>query len=487
MKEKRKYCLWLLLAIACCHYGNAQVPVSRDTSLAASLADTIPVSNPSTQPAVQFTVRNIVIEGNKKTRPEIILREIPFKPGEGYILQELVKKFEIARQQLINTTLFHEVIVSLKSFEGYNIDVLVQVRERWYIFPVPYFKPVDRNLNQWLVEQKASINRVNYGAKLIYNNVTGRNDKMRAWVIGGYTHQISFSYDRLYIDKRMKWGFNFAFAMGKNKEVNYNTINDKQAFLKEDKYLRSFMNVGAEVTYRRAIKTRHRFGLTYTREIISDTVVKLNPTYFPASQRRISFPELYYRMSYYDLDYIPYPTKGYAAEIFVGKKGIDKNINTWQLSANGTGVWHAGKKNFFTLIGYGAIKLPFKQPYVTQHMLGFSDTFLQGYEYYVIDGVLAGYLKASFTRKLFSFNINLPSGKVWTAQRIPFNFYGKIYGNTGYVYNPQPGDNSLSNRMLYSGGIGLDIVTFYDFVFKLEWSFNQLGQNGLFLHRKSLF
>ena len=124
-----------------------------------------------------------------------------------------------ARRQLMNTTLFHEAIVALKSFEGYNIDILVEVKERWYIFPVPYFKPVDRNLNQWLVEQKASLKRVNYGVKLLYNNVTGRNDKLKLWVINGYTKQLSFNYDRLYIDKKMKWGMNVAFRHGKKQGV----------------------------------------------------------------------------------------------------------------------------------------------------------------------------------------------------------------------------------------------------------------------------
>jgi hypothetical protein len=41
--------------------------------------------------------------------------------------------------------------------------------------------------------------------------------------------------------------------------------------------------------------------------------------------------------------------------------------------------------------------------------------------------------------------------------------------------------------MLYSGGVGIDIVTFYDIILKFEWSFNQLGENGLYLHRKSVF
>ena len=434
-----------------------------------------------------FIVRNIIIQGNKKTRPDIILREIPFKPGDAYLLQDLVLKFEGARRQLMNTALFHEVVVALKSFEGYNIDVLVEVKERWYIFPVPYFKPIDRNLNQWLVEQNASLKRVNYGGKLLYNNVTGRNDKLKLWLINGYTKQLSFNYDRLYIDKKMKWGMNVAFAMGKNRELNYSTIDNKQNFLKNDGYLRNFLSASAELTYRKAIYTRHRFGVAYTMEEVADTVVKLNPDYFKYGRNSVKFPELYYIMTYYNVDYIPYPTKGYAAEITVNKKGFTKFFNLWQLTAKGSGNWPTGKKSFFSLNAFGTIKLPFSQPYFNRRLLGYSDAFIQGYEYYVIDGVAGGYLKASFARRLVNFNIKLPGTKKIAPQKIPFGIYGRIFGNTGYTYNPGPVNNSLSNKMLHSAGFGIDITTIYDFTFRIDWSFNQLGQNGIFLHKKTVF
>ena len=58
---------------------------------------------------------------------------------------------------------------------------------------------------------------------------------------------------------------------------------------------------------------------------------------------------------------------------------------------------------------------------------------------------------------------------------------------SGIAYNPQPGENALSNSLLHSAGIGIDIVTFYDVILRFEYSFNQLGQNGLYLHRKSIF
>jgi outer membrane protein assembly factor BamA len=485
MLRERKYCLWLLLAIAFCQDLSAQDPGS-DPSLSASpdtiaAADTIPGANDS------FAVRAIIIEGNKRTRPDIILRELPFKSGDGYVLRDLVKKFETGRRQLMNTALFHEAIISLKHSEGHSVDVLVQVKERWYIFPIPYFKPVDRNLNQWLFEQKASLKRVNYGLKLMYNNVTGRNDKLRVWLISGYTKQVSFNYDRLYFDKEMKWGINTGFNLGKNHELNYNTAEGKQIFFRDDSYVRKFVNVYSELTYRRAIRTRHRLGIAYNREDIADTILKLNPSYSQSGHNRIEYPELYYTMTYYDLDYIPYPTKGYAAEVTLLKKGISKAVNLWQLTAKASGNWPAGKKTFFSLNSFATLKLPFSQPYYNQHLLGYSDVFLQGYEYYIIDGAAGGYLKASLTRKLLDFDIRLPGTKNLAPRRIPINIYGKIFGNTGYVYNPYPGDKFLANKMLYSSGFGIDITTIYDFTLKLEWSFNQLGQNGLFLHRKSVF
>ena len=90
-------------------------------------------------------------------------------------------------------------------------------------------------------------------------------------------------------------------------------------------------------------------------------------------------------------------------------------------------------------------------------------------------------------RELFSFSIKAPGKKSALPLRIPFRFFPKVYGNAGYVHNPLPGENTLPNKMLYSAGIGIDILTAYDFTLKLEWTFNQLGQNGLFLHRKSIF
>jgi len=435
-----------------------------------------------------FTVRQIIITGNKKTKEAIILRELLFNKGEKYTLQNLVTKFEQSKSFLMNTALFHEVVISLKGFSGSDIDVLVDVSERWYVFPLPYLKPVDRNLNQWLFEQNAKLSRTNHGVKIVHNNITGRNDKLRLWLITGYTKQASFNYERPFIDNKMRWGIKFSAATGKTREVNYQTLNNKQLFLKDnDNFLYHFLRAGFELTYRKAIRTRHRFGFNYTTEKIKDTVLALNSSYFPEGRNSIGYPEFYYTVQYFDLDYIPYPTKGHAFEVSLYKKGINQTINLWQLSAKTSVNWPLTPKTFLNARGFFAVKLPFKQPYTNQQMLGYNDAFMQGYEYYVIDGVAGAYVKASYTRELFKWNIGLRANKFATNKRIPFRFYGKVFGNAGYVYHPEPQQNLLPNRLLSSAGIGIDIVTFYDFVLKLEWSFNQLGQNGLFLHRRTTF
>ncbi|HEV7782043.1 MAG TPA: POTRA domain-containing protein [Chitinophagaceae bacterium] len=475
MPREKKYQLFLLLILFCCCELSAQeqAPALPDDPISFSTPDSL------------VTVGEISITGNKKTKEMIVLRELPFKTGEVYPRDILVKKMEEARRQLINTALFTHVMVTAKSMEGKKINVTVELKERWYLFPIPYFRPVDRNLNQWLFDNNASLDRVNYGVKFSYNNATGRNDKIRLSLVSGYTKQVMMSYDRPYIDKQLKWGVKFSLATGKNREINYNTINDKQVFLKDaNAYVRSFNNADAVLTYRRAIKTRHSFGISYAYEQVNDTIVALNPSFFKSGRNSIAYPGISYMMNYLDLDFNAYPTRGYSAQLVLGKTGFNNIINIWQLHAKGLGVWPVSSKTFFSLNVYGGIKLPFKQPYFSRRFLGYGDAFMQGFEYYVIDGVAGGYIKAGFTRELLNFSVRAPALKKGkTRENVPVRIFARVFGNSGYVHDPQPGNNSLSNKMLYSGGVGLDLLTLYNLTFKLEWTFNSLGQNGLFLHR----
>ncbi|MEZ5027861.1 MAG: hypothetical protein R2765_03650 [Ferruginibacter sp.] len=118
--------------------------------------------------------------------------------------------------------------------------------------------------------------------------------------------------------------------------------------------------------------------------------------------------------------------------------------------------------------------------------LGYGENYLRGLEYYVIDGVATALTK--YTLKKKSFLLKCRSGFFQNyLQKIPFTFFAKTYGDSGYVYTKDIYTTRLNNRLLCSGGFGIDILTLYDINLRFEYSFNQLGENGLFLHNQSGF
>ena len=139
-----------------------------------------------TLPAKLF-VAGISIYGNKKTKDFIIEREIPFKQGEYITPVQLAKDLVIAKQQLINSSLFLDVSVYIENRYGEFVFITVYVKERWYIFPLPYFRYIDPNFNTWWVTYNHTLQRTNYGVKFLHNNISGRNDKLTAWFITGFS------------------------------------------------------------------------------------------------------------------------------------------------------------------------------------------------------------------------------------------------------------------------------------------------------------
>ena len=439
----------------------------------------------STRP---FVIRDIIISGNKKTKPYIIARELPFKTGDSVNLSELVARFGRAKELLMNTTLFHEAIVYLKRFQGYQVDIGVDVKERWYLFPIPYIKPVDRNLSEW-AKQGYSFDRVNYGLKLNYNNFTGRNDKLKFWLLTGYTKQIQFQYELPYVDKALKYGVRVGFSYATNTEVNYATTNNEQMFYPDPDspsvgIVGKQWGANIDITFRPAIRTRNTLRIAYITQQVDPAVINLNPKYFSAQSTTLSFPEISYKLEYQNVDYIPYPQKGLQGEVGLLKRGFHNDFSMWQLNAKGSKHGFLSPKTSYSLAGSGVLRVPFDQPFINQRLFGYGDFYLRGLEKYVIDGVAAVLLKNTLRRQVFQFNIPTPFR---SHDNIPFKIFLKTYADAGYTYNKHPNSNTLGNKMLYTGGFGVDVLTFYDLSFKFEYSFNQMGQSGFFLHFKNDF
>jgi outer membrane protein assembly factor BamA len=442
-------------------------------------------------PATTCTVGQIIVKGNKKTRNYIVLRELSFRSGDTLTVSDLVKDFRAAHDRLINTHLFNDVVIFLKDFRGYVADIEIDVKERWYIFPLPYFKPVDRNFSAW-AQKDYSLSRVNYGGKFTHYNFTGRNDNLTAWLITGYTRQFELYYNQPYADAALKHGFGFGFTYAELKELDARTVGNSQYFVNSDtisyagKYLSHQFSVSARYFYRPRLKVRHTVTANFVMASIDSAVTVYSPYYFDNGQRKVTYPELIYTFNYTDIDYVSYPLNGIIFETSLTRRGVDRGMNLWQLSTRLTRSFPLARKWWFGVQNINVLKLPLSQPFYNQNLIGYGDLYLRGLDRYVVDGTAGAVFKTTLFRELV--NVSIPiSRNAGSHDHLPLRIYATAFSDYGYAYNQDFKGNSLVNRMLYTAGFGIDIVTFYDLSFKFDYGFNQLGQNGLFLHIRNDF
>lgn len=476
------------ICLCFCIVAKTQTPVLRDSVISPAIIQMADSIVNSTKDSSLLLIGDITIHGNRKTKPYIIEREIAFKQGEYIKGTDLQKKLELTQQQVMNTSLFTSVVVYVESIKGDMLFINIDVKERLYLLPLPYFKLIDRNFNQWWVEQKASIDRVNYGLKFQYNNVTGRNDRMAINLIAGYSRQILLKYEQPFADRKLKHGYSVSFNFSRQRELNYGTSLSKQVFYKQDNFV--LQNTRAEIAYlyRPAVRTRHAVRFAYVSGAVSDTVLEQNPNFYPGQGlAKISYPELSYTIQHFNMDYNAYPTKGVYAEATIMRRGFGGRVNLTQLSVQGSYTFPVATKLFMHLQGAGIIKVPFHQPFINQQVFGYGGPFFRGLEYYVFDGAAGVMARATLRKQIFSMVLKSPENMKRSVS-IPMRFFLKVGADIGYTYHPNPGNSLLNNKFIRTQTIGLDwVLPQYDIVLKFEYSFNQLGQSGFFFHTRSDF
>ncbi len=434
----------------------------------------------------KLCLKNIFIKGNKQTKSYIILREMQIKEGDSIISSQIADALERAHSFIYNTTLFVEVKVIPVIINTHDFDVIVDVKERWYIFPIPVFQLADRSFNEWIKKYNADLNRVSYGIRFYHLNVSGRKDQFLITLINGFTRNISFDYRAPYSNPALSEGVTFGAGLLQTREIPFQTnIKNEIVYFKNEKFVKNEWYATASYISRKGLKKRETFTLAFRHINVDDSIISqsYNPEFFNSKSATKNFPELEYKLQFIDVDNILYPLKGYTATFIANKRGlqIKNDINRLSLKAK-YNVYFKYFHNWYSSIRFsGEIKLPFIQPYINRMSLGYGDDYLRGVEYYVVDGVGSALAKFDLKKQLIKFNIPtfLRSN---TYNKIPFTIYAKAFGDMGYAYIQQQFDTRLNNKFLYSGGFGIDIVTLYDFKLSVECSFNQLGQKGLFLH-----
>jgi len=439
-----------------------------------------------------FVLKKINIYGKRKTKDNIILRELNVKEGqcissigaESERQLNLLQLADFNRKRLMSLRLFNDVTITWTETADGGYWMNIYVIDRFPIVPDVNFEFADRNFNVWWTEQHHDLNRINLGLTLKDNNFRGNHEILSVTGQLGYTQKVGISYERPFIDRNQKHGFGVSFFGLQNREIAYKTYDNKLEFLRsENSFMQRRFDGAIWYTYRPRYAATHMFQLAYHHYWISDTIAYLNPQYLGNGHTQENIFELKYHFEYNAVDNWEYPLTGHR---FIGE--LDNN---W---AAGNKIWqtelnlhfdqyvHLYKKWYAAVILRGRLANSESQPYMFRRNLGYDFDYIRGYEYYVIDGSAFALGRIDLKRELLNKKIILP---VRYFEVIPIRLYAKAFADAGWGNNRYAAfdGDKLNNRALYSCGLGIDFITLYDIKVRIEYTVNHLNEKGLYLHR----
>ncbi len=434
----------------------------------------------------EVQIGNVFVSGNRKTKEKIILRELTLKPGTVFSRIDLPVIVQKDKEKLLNTRLFLEVDIQLIERSQDLVDLVIQVKERWYFFPSPIFKLADRSFTEWWVNQGRDLSRVNYGVRLFQYNFRGRGETLKLTGQFGFTKTLSLNYSIPAFDQSQRNGLIFNIAYKDQKNLAYRSTDNKQTFLESDDLLQKAFSSSITWTHRYSFYNKHFFTLGFNQSSINDTIAQLNPNYFldgKTSQRYFTISYLFTR----DLrDNVAYPLRGHIFSLRAEKNGLGIYDDLNRFSMHTSYAQYIPLKNKFFLSSRitGLVSFPKRQAYRNTEAIGYRPNEIRGYDLYVVEGQNYIIHKITFKKLLFFKEQHIKSVPIPQFQTIPIAVYLKAFFDSGYVDNEftDPENTALSNKYLFAGGLGLDVVTYYDMVLRFEYSINESGNTGFFIN-----
>ena len=435
-----------------------------------------------------YIISDVIYTGNDQTRNHIIRRELDLSAGDTIYFADSTRIFEQNANRVFNTRLFITTnIYFLPSADTLYKTVAVKVRERWYTIPQIIFELADRNFNEWWYVRDRSLRRVNIGMGLKRYNMRGRNETLTLKVQGGFQNKYDLYYSLPYLSRKQKTSLRFGFSYSTDNNVAYQTVNNRLEYIKTDDNSRERFYGTIEVGRRQGFFSWQSLNLQFHLKSIADTIVKLNSDYLLNGDNVQRFMALSYVWSYDKRNIHYYPTGGYQVKLTANQNGLGifGDVAISELVLEYLKFFELRKK-----LSVGAklktkISLPRQQPYNLYEGMGYGDSYVRGYDTYVVDGQHYGLFRSEIRQNIFDRvfeDMSLIPLKQF--QTLPLAANIKFFTDMGYVYNPlyEQYGNSFANRPLVSVGIGLDVITFYDRVFRFEYAVTQTGQQGFYFN-----
>lgn len=431
------------------------------------------------QQSADYKVNEVFIIGNKKTKPSIIQRELGINMHDVLDSANILAALDSAQIRIYNTNLFNSVELQPLYTDNNTLDILVKVEERWYFYPSPFLRIADRNIMDWIINRGSEIERFNAGLKLDQYNFRGRNERLRFVGQIGFERRFALGYVLPYIEKTQRHGLGFELVYNEREKMPYITDNHLPTFINTEQINRTSWFSEIRHSFRPDYYSTHYTSIGFNQTAISDTIVSegLNPNFLGDGKTN----QRYFFLNYAYVNDLRnnrnYPTSGQLFRLTLQQRGIGifDDLSIFSIQAVYNKYFELNRDFFYAtgLVGY--FSTPRDQPYFNYSGLGYDGILARGFELDVIEGPRYFLLKNSVRKLIFKGKKDM-SNFMPVAQFNDFKLglYGKLIADFGYVENyPNYQISSrLTDTLLYSLGVGLDIVTIYDLVMRLEYTYN---------------
>ncbi len=434
-----------------------------------------------------FLISGVLLEGNRTTKERVIIRELTVREGDSVATSEqLYYLLERSRQNVFNMGLFNSVSVLPTYIGPHEVFITVTVSERWFYWPTPIFKYSDPNFNTWWLTK--DLRRVYWGAFLYRYNMRGRNETLYAKVQLGYAKEFALRYRFPFIDKRQRWGLAFGAGFMRQDEITTGTLGNKRDFVTlRGQHTRTEWKGDVEATLRPGFDLRHAFRLGFVNANVLDTVANAHPNYLPGGYNSTVFLSCGYTFTMDRRDNRVFPLSGDQLLLRIDRYGLgpggrnEPDLTT--LYAGYQRSWRSGSR--WSLGGSLRAKASIagEIPYYLQQGLGYDD-YVRGYEYYVIDGEHYVLGKANLLWALL-----LPREYVFqnmhndNFRTLYLAIYLNAFADVGYVRDSRYAEaNFLANTWQQAFGLGVNVVTSYDQVMRVEYTVNAEFERAFYLH-----
>ena len=377
--------------------------------------------------------------GNTKTQNDIIIRELSFEINKRYSYVDLDKMIEKSNENLVNLKLFNFVTID-KTVNRDSIKIIIEVIEKWYIWPYPVFEISERNFNTWWKEfasnNYSDFSRLNYGIFFNWENFRGRNELLKIKLRKGFKEHYLLAYEIPYLNKNKTIGINTNLQFFKRKKTYFLTEENKLNYLESDTFNSIDYDLNTEIIYRKNIHQKHKLKFAYLYSKINDSIATLNPNYLGNKLSNTMLYTLEYIFEHENRDYSSYPLHGFALN-FAAKKYLSstKNVKHFEFSTKLEKYIEPYKRLYIGSSFKAKYSTEGNQPYFIQKALGYID-YVRGYEYYVIDGQSYWLSKSAIKYALIEkTSFDIPYMKMKQFNKSHYSLYLGIFSGDTVIVN----------------------------------------------------